>query len=87
MTMSSLRISIEPLEMKKSAVRTSPLWTSVSPGGACVVLNFIDKALSEPDSVHISVHKIALTSNIETATEEILTEDILAKRQRKQGNY
>ena len=44
-TMSSLRISIEPREMKCSEVRTSPRWTSVSPGGAWVVLNFIDNAL------------------------------------------
>ena len=53
-TMSSLRISIEPLEMKNNAVSTSPLWTSVSPGGACVVLNFIDKALFTADSSHIN---------------------------------
>ena len=45
MTMSSLRISIDPREMKCNDVKTSPRCTSVSPGGACVVLNFIDNAL------------------------------------------
>lgn len=33
-TTSSLRISREPLEMKYIEVRTSPLCTNVSPGGA-----------------------------------------------------
>lgn len=47
-TMSSLRISMEPLDKKYSAVRTSPQWTRVSPGGAWVVLNFIAKALRQP---------------------------------------
>lgn len=44
-TTSSLIISSEPRAMKYSEVNTSPLWTSVSPGGAWVVLNFIDRAL------------------------------------------
>lgn len=47
-TISSLRISIEPLEIKYKAESTSPLCTSVSPGGTCVVLNFIDKVLKHP---------------------------------------
>lgn len=46
--MSSLRISIDPLEMKYKAVSTSPLCTRVSPGGTCVVLNFIDRVLRQP---------------------------------------
>lgn len=44
-TISSRRISMEPREIKYKDVRTSPLCTKVSPGGACVVLNFNDKAL------------------------------------------
>lgn len=36
---------MDPLEMKYNEVSTSPLCTSVSPGGAWVVLNFNDKAL------------------------------------------
>lgn len=44
-TTSSFNISIEPRAMKYSDVNTSPLCTNVSPGGACVVLNFNDKAL------------------------------------------
>ena len=47
-TISSLNISIEPLDIKYIAVRTSPLCTSVSPGGTCVVLNFMDKARKQP---------------------------------------
>ena len=47
-TISSLSISIEPRETKYSAVSTSPLWTSVSPGGTCVVLYFIDNARKQP---------------------------------------
>lgn len=47
-TMSSLRISMEPRDKKYSAVRTSPQWTRVSPGGAWVVLNFIARALRQP---------------------------------------
>ena len=48
MTTSSLSISIDPLEMKYIASSTSPRWTSVSPGGTCVVLNFMDSALKQP---------------------------------------
>lgn len=44
-TTSSLSISIDPRAMKYSDVNTSPLCTNVSPGGACVVLNFNDNAL------------------------------------------
>lgn len=47
-TTSSLRISIEPLEMKYRAVRISPLWTRVSPGGAWVVLNRMARARRQP---------------------------------------
>lgn len=43
--MSSLSISIDPRDMKKIEVSTSPRCTSVSPGGACVVLNLRDSAL------------------------------------------
>lgn len=44
-TTSSFRISIDPRAIKYKHVSTSPLCTSVSPGGACVVLNFNDNAL------------------------------------------
>ena len=47
-TTSSLRISMEPLEIKYSALNTSPRWMRVSPGGAWVVLNFIERALRQP---------------------------------------
>ena len=46
-TTSSFTISMEPLEIKYSETRTSPWWTRVSPGGAWVVLNFMDKALKK----------------------------------------
>lgn len=36
---------MEPRAIKNNEVRTSPLWTKTSPGGACVVLNFNDNAL------------------------------------------
>ena len=39
MTRSPSRISMEPRETKKRALRRSPRWTNVSPGGAWVVLN------------------------------------------------
>ena len=48
MTMSSFNISIDPLDMKYKASRMSPRCTNVSPGGTCVVLNFIDNALKQP---------------------------------------
>lgn len=44
-TKSSLTISMEPLDMKYKEVKTSPLCTNVSPGGAWVVLNFNENAL------------------------------------------
>lgn len=34
--------------MKYKALSTSPLCTNVSPGGTCVVWNFIDNALRQP---------------------------------------
>lgn len=46
--MSSLRISMDPLEMKYKAESISPLCTKVSPGGTCVVLNFMDNVLRHP---------------------------------------
>lgn len=39
---------MEPREMKYSAEMTSPAWTSVSPGGACVVLNLMARARRQP---------------------------------------
>lgn len=51
-TTSSFKISIEPRAIKYSDVNTSPLCTNVSPGGACVVLNFNDNALQRKN-----VHK------------------------------
>lgn len=39
---------MEPLEMKYRAVSRSPACTSVSPGGACVVLNFMARARRQP---------------------------------------
>lgn len=47
-TMSSLRISMDPLARKQRAVRTSPPCTSVSPGGAWVVLKRIASARRQP---------------------------------------
>jgi len=40
-TASSLTISTEPRAMKYKALKMSPWWTRVSPGGACVVRNLI----------------------------------------------
>lgn len=42
-TISSFKISTDPLAIKYKAVSTSPLCTNVSPGGACVVRNLIEK--------------------------------------------
>lgn len=47
MTTSSFNISIEPRAIKYRYVRTSPLCSSVSPGGAWVVLNFNESALKK----------------------------------------
>lgn len=44
-TTSSFIISSEPRAIKYNDVSTSPLCTNVSPGGACVVLNFSESAL------------------------------------------
>lgn len=41
----SFSISMEPRDMKYNEVSTSPWCTRVSPGGACVVRNFSDRAL------------------------------------------
>ena len=48
MTTSSLSISMEPRATKYMASRMSPGCIRVSPGGAWVDLNFIDKALKQP---------------------------------------
>ena len=53
MTMSSLTISIEPLAIKYRDTMTSPWCTKVSPGGAWVVLNFIDRALESNNNFDI----------------------------------
>ena len=47
-TISSFSISIEPRDTKYKASNMSPLCTKVSPGGTCVVLNLMDKALKQP---------------------------------------
>ena len=47
-TMSSLRISMEPLDTKYNAVNMSPRCTRVSPGGTWVVLNFMERARKQP---------------------------------------
>lgn len=47
-TTSSLRISMDPLEMKYRSNIRSPAWTMVSPGGAWVVLNLMARALRQP---------------------------------------
>lgn len=52
-TVSSFRISSVPLAMKYRAWRTSPRWTKVSPGGAWVVLNFIERALRQPGEASV----------------------------------
>ena len=51
--MSSLTISIEPLAIKYRDTMTSPWCTRVSPGGAWVVLNFIDRALESNNNFDI----------------------------------
>ena len=56
-TASSFTISMDPREMKYRDTRTSPWWTRVSPGGAWVVLNFMDKALKHYTSI-IKVVKV-----------------------------
>lgn len=66
MTISSLKISIEPLDMKYNELSTSPRCTNVSPGGACVVLNFKDNALKKYIHVTLCVlfdRSLSLTSN------------------------
>ena len=40
---------MEPLAMKYRAVKMSPGWTNVSPGGACVDLNLVDRTLRQPE--------------------------------------
>ena len=47
-TLSSFKISIEPREMKYNEVRISPRCVMISPGGACVVLNFIENVRRQP---------------------------------------
>ena len=47
-TLSSWRISIEPREMKYNEVRMSPRCVMMSPGGAWVVLNFIENVRRQP---------------------------------------
>lgn len=47
-TLFSVTISRDPRAMKYRAVRMSPGWISVSPGGACVVLNCSDSARRQP---------------------------------------
>lgn len=49
MTESSFMISTDPLAMKQMAVRMSPGCINVSPGGACVVLNFKDSERKHPE--------------------------------------
>ena len=57
MTMSSFKISMDPRDMKYIASRTSPRCTRVSPGGTCVVLNFIDNALKHPGLAPTNIRK------------------------------
>ena len=47
-TLSSFKISIVPRAMKYNETSTSPRWTSVSPGGAWVVLNLVERARRQP---------------------------------------
>lgn len=54
MTVLSLSISTDPLAMKYIEVRISPGCINVSPGGACVVLNCIDKVRKQPENEIIS---------------------------------
>ena len=58
-TISSLTISIEPRAMKYSETITSPWWTRVSPGGAWVVLNFIESALKCLEYIFSIVYNIS----------------------------
>jgi hypothetical protein len=47
-TLSSFNISIEPREIKYNDVKISPRCVIISPGGACVVLNFIENVRKQP---------------------------------------
>lgn len=47
-TLSSLNISIDPREIKYNAVSISPRCVIMSPGGACVVLIFIENVRKQP---------------------------------------
>ncbi len=47
-TLSSFNISIEPREIKYNDVKISPRCVIISPGGACVVFNFIENVLKQP---------------------------------------
>ena len=49
-----------PLAMKYMESRMSPGCTNVSPGGACVDLNFIDKARKQPGQVRIIHFQVSL---------------------------
>ena len=65
MTTSSLSISKDPRAMKYIDVRMSPGCMRVSPGGACVDLNCIDKARRHPEMeeyMHLVIHCLHLHS-------------------------
>lgn len=59
-TLSSFRISIEPRDMKYKDVRISPRCVMISPGGACVVLNFIEKVRRQPSLASVKRKTIDL---------------------------
>jgi hypothetical protein len=47
-TLSSFNISIEPRDIKYNEVKISPRCVIISPGGACVVFNFIENVRKQP---------------------------------------
>lgn len=53
----SFSISMEPRDMKYNEVSTSPWCTRVSPGGACVVRNFNDRALKHTHC-HVGIYPV-----------------------------
>ena len=65
-TASSFTISMEPREIKYRDTRTSPWWTRVSPGGAWVVLNFMDKALKHRKSISTSTWRTEVAKVVKT---------------------
>ncbi len=56
-TLSSFNISIEPREMKYNDVNISPRCVMISPGGAWVVLNFIENVRKQPSLASLNAEQ------------------------------